>query len=98
MRNKYGIYPFMESLGWEWLETQRIANRRISSVFGIPSIPNTRQYLGVMKSQKLAQCGINMEYIPYWESLGWEWLETQRISNRRISSVFGISSIPNTGQ
>ena len=44
---------YLESVGWEWLETQRIANRRISSVFGILSIPNTGQYLGLMESQKL---------------------------------------------
>ena len=44
---------YLESLGWEWLETQLIANRRISSVFGIPSITNTGQYLGLTESQKL---------------------------------------------
>ena len=67
---------YLESLGWEWLETQRIANRRMSSVFGIPSIPNTGQYLGLMETQKMESCGINMEYIHYLESLGWKWLET----------------------
>ena len=89
---------YLESLGWEWLETQRLANRQISSVFGIPSILKTGQNLGLMESQKLEYCGINMEYILYLEWLGWEWLETQRLANRRVSSVFGISSIPNTGQ
>ena len=52
------------------METQYTANRQIRSVFGIPSIPNTGQYLGLMESQKLEQCGKNMEYIHYLESLG----------------------------
>ena len=44
---------YLESLGWEWLETQRIGNRQISSVFGIPSISNTGQYLGLIESKEL---------------------------------------------
>ena len=52
------------------METQHTAYRQIRSVFGILSIPNTGQYLGLMKSQKLEQSGINIEYIPYLESLG----------------------------
>ena len=80
------------------MKTQHTAYRQIRSVFGIPSIPNTGQYLGLMESQKLEKCGINLEYIHYLESLGWEWLETQRIANRQISSVIRIPSIPNTGQ
>ena len=39
-----------------------------------------------------------MKYVHYLESLGLERLETQRVANRRISSEFGISWIPNTGQ
>ena len=52
------------------METQHTAYRQIRSVFGVPSILNTGQNLGLMKSQKLEQCGINMEYIHYLESLG----------------------------
>ena len=51
---------------------EHTAYRQIRSVFGIPSMPNTGQYLGLMKSQKPEQCGINLEYIHYLESIGSE--------------------------
>ena len=35
------------------MEAQHAAYRQIRSVFGIPTIQNTGQYLGLMESQKL---------------------------------------------
>ena len=52
------------------MEKQLTAYRQIRSVFGIPSIPNTGQYLVLMESRKLEKCGINMEYIQFLKSLG----------------------------
>ena len=54
------------------METQHTAYCQIRSVFGIPSIPNTGQYLRLMEFQKLEQCGINMEHIDSLESFGSE--------------------------
>ena len=52
------------------MEKQHKAYRQIRSVFGILSITNTGQYLGLLKCQKLEYFGINMEFIQYLESLG----------------------------
>ena len=81
---------YLEWLDWEYLETQRIANRQISSKFGIPSV------FGIDGIRKTGIIWKNMEYILYLESLGWNWLENQRIANRRYSSVIWIPLIPNT--
>ena len=43
------------------MEAQHTAYRQIRSVFRIPSIPNTGQYLGLMESQKLEKYGISLE-------------------------------------